>query len=147
MALNPKLSLASRNLALNAALDVLNGGGFLRIYDGVQPVDADTALGSQVKLAELALSSTAFAAAAGGSKTANAITSANALATSTATWASFVKSDGTTRVFECSVGLSGANVNHERGCACSRRARVGDFGGLVSAGLRDALCHPAIWRF
>jgi hypothetical protein len=110
MALNPKLSVASRNLALNAALDVLNGGGFLRIYDGTQPTDADTAIVAQVKLAELALSATAFAAAAAGSKTANAITSANALATGTASWMTLVKSDGTTRVFDGSVGTATANA-------------------------------------
>lgn len=111
MALNPKTSVASRNLALNAAFDVLNGGGFLRIYDGSQPTDADTALGSQVKLAELTLSSTSFAAASAGSKAANAIGSATALASSTATWATLVKSDGTTRVMDMSVGTSGANLN------------------------------------
>jgi len=112
MALNPKTSVASRNLALNAAFDVLNGGGFLRIYDGTQPTDADTALGSQVKLAELTLSSTAFAAASAGSKAAASITSdSSADATGTASWATLVKSDGTTRVMDMSVGTSGANLN------------------------------------
>ena len=109
MALNPKTSLASRALALNAALDVLNSG-FRRIYDGTQPVDCDTALGAQVKLAELPLSATAFAAASAGSKTANAIAPATALATSTATWATLVTSGGT-RVMDMSVGTSGANLN------------------------------------
>lgn len=112
MALNPKTSVASRNLALNAAFDVLNGGGFLRIYDGTQPTDADTAIGAQVKLAELALSTTAFAAASGASKAASAITAdSSADATGTATWATLVKSDGTTRVMDMSVGTSGANLN------------------------------------
>jgi hypothetical protein len=110
MALNSKTAAASRNLALNAAFDVLNAG-FLRIYDSTQPVDADTALGAQVKLAELPLSATAFAAASAGSKAAGAITSAAALATGTATWGTLVKSDGTTRVMDFSVGTSGANLN------------------------------------
>lgn len=112
MALNPKTSIASRNLALNAAFDVLNGGGFLRIYDGTQPTDADTALGAQVKLAELTLASTAFAAASSASKAAGAIgADASADATGTASWATLVKSDGVTRVMDMSVGTAGANLN------------------------------------
>jgi hypothetical protein len=113
MALNPKTSAASRNLGLNAAFDVLNSG-FLRIYDGTQPTDADTALGAQVLLAELTLNATAFAAASAGSKTAGAITSdSSANATGTATWASLVKSGGTRgdAVMDMSVGTSGANLN------------------------------------
>ncbi len=65
-----------------------------------------------MKLAELALSSTAFAAASAGSKTAAAITAdSSADATGTATWFTLVKSDGTTRVLDGSVGTSGANLN------------------------------------
>lgn len=108
MALNPKLSAASRNLALNAALDVCNSG-YLDIYDGTQPADADTAVGVQVKLARLTLSATAFAAASGASKPANAITSGAALATGTATWYRITKSDDTA-VFDGSVGTSSANL-------------------------------------
>jgi hypothetical protein len=110
MALNARTRVASRNAALDAAFDVLNGG-FLRIYDGTQPTNADTALGAQVLLAELALSATAFAAASAGSKVANAIsddTSANA--TGTATWGSLVTS-GNVRVMDFEVGTSGANLN------------------------------------
>ncbi len=114
MALNPKTAAASRNLALNAAFDPLNSG-FLRIYDGTQPTDADTALGAQVLLAELTLNATAFAAASAGSKTAGAITAdSSANATGTATWASLVKSGGvraTDTVMDMSVGTSGANLN------------------------------------
>ncbi len=40
MAANTHLSIASWNLALNAGLDVLNGG-FLEIYDGAQPATPD----------------------------------------------------------------------------------------------------------
>jgi hypothetical protein len=113
MALNPKTAAASRNLALNAGFDPLNGG-FLRIYDGTQPTDADTALGAQVLLAELTLNATAFAAASAGAKAANAITSdSSANAAGTATWFSLVKSGGTRgdAVLDGSVGTSGANLN------------------------------------
>src|SRR6185295_17094101 len=92
MALNPKTAASTRNLALDAAFDPLNSGKF-RIYDSTQPTDADTALGAQVLLADLALGSTAFAAAASGSKSANAITQdSSADATGTASWASLLNS-------------------------------------------------------
>lgn len=111
MALNPKLAVARRNAALDAALDTVLDGGFLRIYDGAQPTDADEAIGAQVLLAELTLNATAFAAASGGSKAANAITSdSSANATGTATWGALVTSGGT-RLFDFSVGTSGANLN------------------------------------
>ena len=111
MALNPKLAVARRNAALDAAFDTVLNSGSLRIYDGTQPTDADTALGAQVLLAQLTLNATAFAAASAGSKAANAIsddTSANA--TGTATWGSLVTSGGT-RLFDFSVGTSGADLN------------------------------------
>lgn len=113
MALNPKTSIASRNLALNAAFDVLNSG-FCRTYDGTQPTDADTALGAQVDLADNTFGATAFAAAASASKAANAIgDDTNINATSTAAWCSLVKSGGTRgdAVMDMSAGTSGANMN------------------------------------
>jgi hypothetical protein len=111
MALNPKLAVARRNAALDAALDTVLNSGSLRIYDGTQPTDADTAITSQVLLAQLTLNATAFAAASSGSKSANSITSdSSADATGTATWASLVTSGGT-RLFDFSVGTSGANLN------------------------------------
>lgn len=110
MALNPKLAVLSRNVALDAAFDVLNSGK-LRIYDGTQPTDADTAIGAQVLLADLALNATAFAAGGSGAKVANAITAdASADATGTATWGSLLTS-GSVRKFDYSVGTSGANLN------------------------------------
>jgi hypothetical protein len=108
MALNPKTSLAARNRGLDAAFDVLNSG-FLDIYDGAQPTDADTALGSQVKLVRLALGNPACAAAAAGSKLCNTIANGTALATGVATWATFVTAGGV-RVHDVSVGTSAANL-------------------------------------
>jgi len=110
MALNPKTCVAFRNLALDAAFNALGAGAELRVYDGAQPTDSDTALGAQVLLAQLPMSATPFGAAAAGSKAANAITSASILATSTATWASLVTSGGV-RKQDFSVGTSGANLN------------------------------------
>lgn len=110
MALNPKLSAASRNLALNAALDVLNGGNVL-ILDGTQATDADTAIGAQVTLAQVGCNATAFAAASAGSKTANAFTQdSSADATGTASWYRF-RTSGGTAVWDGTVGTSSANLN------------------------------------
>jgi hypothetical protein len=109
MATNARLCSASRDLALNAALDVMNSG-FLRIYDSTQPADADTALGAQVLLAELTLNATAWAAASSGSKSANAITAdSSANATGTATWGSFVTS-GSVRKWDFSAGTASVNL-------------------------------------
>lgn len=109
MAANTHLSVASISLGLNAALDVLNGG-FLEIYDGTQPASPDVAVSSQVKLAKLSLSPTAFGAASATSKTAGVIASASALATGTATWFRAFKSDDTTAVIDGSVGLATADL-------------------------------------
>lgn len=110
-ALNPKTTVARRNAALDAAFDSALNSGFLRIYDSTQPTDADTALGAQVKLAELTLNATAFAAASSGSKSANAITAdSSADATGAATWGTITTSAGT-RYMDFSVGTSGANLN------------------------------------
>jgi hypothetical protein len=109
MALNTHLSIASINLGLNAALDVLNAG-FLEIYDGAKPASPDVAVGSQVKLAKLPLNATAFSASSAGTKTANAITSAAALATSTATWFRAFKTDDTTAVIDGSVGTASTDM-------------------------------------
>lgn len=111
MALNPKLSDTAANAAVNAVTALANSG-FLRIYDGIQAVDANTPVSTQVLLAELTLNATAFAAAVAGVATANAITAdASANATGTATWYRVVKADGTTVLFDGSVGTSGANLN------------------------------------
>lgn len=112
MALNAKTSLASRNLALDAAFDILNNGK-LGIFDGTQPTDANTALGAQVLLAELALGATAFAAASAASKTANSITQdSSANASGTASWASvYASARTTTGTMDMSAGVSGSTPN------------------------------------
>src|SRR5947208_6344158 len=86
--------------------------GFLRIYDGTQPANADTAVTGQVLLAELLFGADAFAPAAAGVATANPLTAdSSANATGTASWFRCLKSDGTTALFDGSVGASGADLN------------------------------------
>lgn len=111
MALTQKLSNAAANAAADAVAALLNNG-YLRIYDGAQPTNADTAIGSQVLLAELRYNATAFGAAVAGVATANAMTAdSSANATGTAAWFRALKSDGSTVIFDGSVGTSGCNLN------------------------------------
>jgi hypothetical protein len=109
MALNTQLADATANAACNA-ITALANGGTLKIYDGTQPANANTAVSTQVLLVTLTFSATAFGAAAAGVATANAITSGTAVATSTATWFRVFSSGGAV-VWDGTVGTSGANLN------------------------------------
>lgn len=110
MATNPKRSILAANTEADAVCALLNNG-YLRIYSGTQPTTADTAIGSQVLLAELRWNATAFGAASAGVATAAAITSDSAAnATGTATWFRALKSNGTSVVFDGSVGAATADL-------------------------------------
>ncbi len=104
------LTTALKNSALDTVFDNCNTG-YIRIYNGTRPANANTAVSTQTLLAELRFGATAFAAASSGSKVANAITSTtDAAATGTATWTRFLKSDGTTVVGDGDVGVTGAGA-------------------------------------
>jgi hypothetical protein len=107
----PRLS----DVAVSAEIDALTAlldGGFLDIYDGIQPATADTAITTQVLLASLGFGTPAFGAGVAGVATANAITpDSDANATGTASWYRCFKSDHTTVVTDGSVAASGANIN------------------------------------
>jgi hypothetical protein len=96
------------NAAVSAEADALSDlldNGFLRIYDGTRPTDADTAVGAQVLLAELRYNATASGAAVNGVLTFNAFTSdPTANADGTATWYRSLKADGTSAVMDGTVG-------------------------------------------
>jgi hypothetical protein len=111
MALTAKRSNAAANAACDAMAALCNSGK-LRIYTGSQPADGDTAIGAVTLLAELTMNATAFGAAVAGVATAAAITGdTSADATGTAAWFRVWKSDGTSPVFDGSVGTSGADCN------------------------------------
>ena len=111
MANNLKLSNASVNAEADA-LSVLLDNGYLRIYDSTQPTNADTAIGAQVLLAELRFNADAAPSASNGVLTFNAITQdSSADATGTASWFRALKSDGSTVLFDGSVGTSGCDLN------------------------------------
>lgn len=110
MAMNTQLADATVN-AQGDALAALLNNGYLRIYSGTQPANANTALSGNTLLAELRFSATAAPATSGGVITFNAITAdASADNTGTATFFRAFKSDGTSVVMDGSVGTSAANM-------------------------------------
>ncbi len=117
MAKQPSISnLAAKNACDEIAvlLDAGAGAGRIRIYSGTQPADVDTAITSQVLLAELTLSDPAFGAAGdgnpGGQATAGSITDdTSANNTGTATWFRAVDSD-LNAVIDGSAGTSAADL-------------------------------------
>lgn len=98
--------LGSRNNRLTSLVTDIGASGFFDIYDGTRPATGGTATN---KLAHLPLSATA-GTVSGGVLTFNAITSAAALLSGTATWARITTSGGTA-VMDLSVGTSGADLN------------------------------------
>ena len=110
MPLNTQLANATVNGQADNLAARLNGG-FLRIYDGTQPATADTAISTQVLLAELTFNATAAPAAVNGLLTFNAITAdSSANASGTASWFRAVSSNGTTVVMDGSVGTATSNL-------------------------------------
>jgi len=123
MALNPKTAALARNAALDAITTHMGASGSMRWYDGTQPTNADTALGSQVLIVTLPLSNPIAPAASNGVLTLSAITGANAVATGNpVTWFSLLA--GTTRKIDGTIGTSGCDLNVNSvtvgsGAACS----------------------------
>jgi len=109
------MTLSYKETLKDARLDeitaAIGSNGLLRIYSGTKPTNADTALGAQTVLAELALSSTFASGASGGVLTASSITAdSSANLTGTATWFALTTSGGT-RIVDGSVGTSGEDLN------------------------------------
>src|SRR3972149_4405052 len=112
------ISNAAAIVACNAVVDLLDAGaaaGYVRIYDGTQPANVDTAITTQDILSEHTLTDPAFGAAAdanpGGRATANPVvddTSANK--TSLATWYRAFDSNGIA-VIDGSCGLTGSGAD------------------------------------
>lgn len=115
MADTTKISNAAATAEADAFSALLDDG-YLRLYDSTggtgQPATVDTAIGSQVLLAEMRFSATAAPSASSGVITFSTITSdPSAPASGTATWFRAFSSDGTTAIWDGSVGTSGATIN------------------------------------
>ena len=109
MALNTQLSDASVNAAVNALLARANGGT-LKIYQGAQPANANTAIGAQTLLATIALGNPAFGNAVGGAANLTATAAATAVATGTAQFFRIFAADSSV-VLDGSIGTVGCNIN------------------------------------
>ena len=106
MALNPHLDDAGANAAANAVTALCNSG-YIDIMSGTQPAANGAAT---TVLASLTFGATAFGAASGGVATANAIGSAAATGTGTASWFRAYQSNHTTPVFDGSILTATANL-------------------------------------
>lgn len=115
MANNVKYSASLKNAQQDAITTKLGTSAKLNLYSGTQPASPDTAVTSQVLLATLTCSASAFAAASsGGVLTANAISSgtgtAGAGGGTTATWFRLTDSAGNAHI-DGTVGISGCDLN------------------------------------
>lgn len=109
MASNLKYSTALKNAKLDAITAQVGASALLKIYDGSQPAGPGTAITGQVLLATLTCNATFAPGASGGVLTANAVASATAGNTSTASWFRLTTSGGTA-VIDGTVGTSSADA-------------------------------------
>lgn len=118
-------STAIRNGRLDFITTTISTSGLLRLYDGTRPATGGTAT---TKLAELPLSSTFAPGSSSGVLTASAITTANAVASGTATWFRFTTSGGTACV-DGSVGIQ--VVTSASGTSGAATITVGSNSGIA----------------
>ena len=109
MASNLNYSNGTRNAQQQGLITFAGSGSIIRIYQGTQPANANTAISTQTLLVSLTIVGS-FGTDANGTITIGAVTSAQAVATGTAEFFRIVKSDGTTVVMDGSVGTSDADM-------------------------------------
>lgn len=93
MAKNTQVSEAAANAQADALSGMLNGG-YLRLYTGAQPANADAMVGDQVLLAELRFAALAAPYAVAGVIKFNAIEAGHAAASGKAAWFRALGIDG-----------------------------------------------------
>ena len=96
-----------RNALLDQITTAVGASGFLDFYNGTKPATGGTIT---TLLAHLPCNATFAPVSAAGVLTLNAITSATASATGTATWARFTTAAAVAKV-DMTVGTSGADLN------------------------------------
>ena len=112
MASNLKFATATRNKMLDGITTAAGNSGFIKIYSGTQPADANTALSGNTLLATLTCNATFAPSASAATLTLNAVASdTNAAATGTAAFFRMLKSDASTVVMDGTVGTSGCDLN------------------------------------
>ena len=107
---NLKTSVIARNAQLDA-LGALANEGYLRIYDGTQPVNPESPSASGTLLSTCRFGTPAFGPAADGVLTANPIAQDGDIAANgNASWFRVLKSDGETVLWDGSVGVEKADL-------------------------------------
>jgi len=108
-ALTSQWSTTAQNDRL-AAINTDAASGFLDVYTGAQPANANAAVTGTL-LCSWALGATAFHAPSSGTMTSNGALSCTAGNSGTAGYAVLYKSNHTTVLWMGSIGTSGANLN------------------------------------
>jgi hypothetical protein len=109
MAKNTQLSDALVDAQADLIATLLDDG-YLRVYSGTQPANADTAVTDQTLLAEFRFASPSAPDAVNGVLTFSEIAASDVVATGTASWCRMLMSDGSTAVLDGSVGTADANL-------------------------------------
>jgi hypothetical protein len=109
MASNLQYSNGTRDAQQNGLITYAGTSAIIRIYDGTQPANANTAISTQTLLVSLTISG-AFGTDSNGTLTFSTINSGTAVASGTAGFFRIVKSDGTTVVMDGSIGTSSADL-------------------------------------
>ena len=104
-----KYSNGTRDAQQNGLITYAGSNAIIRLYDGTQPANANTAISTQTLLVSLNISG-AFGTDSNGTLTFSTVTNGTAVASGTATFFRIYKSDGTTVVMDGSVGTSSADL-------------------------------------
>lgn len=107
---NTQISAATINQQADALARRLDDG-YLRIYTGIQPATADTAISGNTLIAEMRFAAIAAPAAINGAITFDPPQSTFAQAGGTATWYRCLMADGTTAILDGSIGAAGDDPN------------------------------------
>lgn len=107
---NLKYSNGTRDAQQQGLITYAGSGCLIRLYQGTQPANANTAISTQTLLVSLTISG-AFGTDSNGTLTLGSVTNGTAGASGTADFFRIFKSDGTTVVMDGSVGTSGADLN------------------------------------
>jgi hypothetical protein len=110
MASNLKYSNGTRNAQQQGLITYAGSGAIIKIYQGTQPTNANTAISGQTLLVSLTISG-GFGTDSDGTLTLGTVSDGTAVATGTAEFFRITKSDGTTVIMDGSVGVSGADLN------------------------------------
>lgn len=107
---NLKYSNGTRDAQQQGLITYAGSGCLIRLYQGTQPANANTAITTQTLLASLTISGS-FGTDSNGTLTLGSVTNGTASASGNADFFRIFKSDGTTVVMDGSVGTSGADMN------------------------------------